>query len=161
LPEFLQESMRDVEAKTVNHDRYSLNVALAYGGREEITDAFRSLMEDEITNLAESLCSPSSSSSSSSSSTSTSSAREALDVLKERVKAITPAHISSRLYTSGVPEPDFIIRTSGEMRVGGFLMWQSAYSEFYFCDAMWPAFRKIDFLRALRAYNGRARRYGK
>lgn len=150
--------MRDVEAKTLNHDRYSLNVALAYGGREEITDAFRSLMEDEIANLSETLPTCSSTQDSESSHATS---RMVLDRLRERVRAITPAHISSRLYTSGVPEPDFIIRTSGEMRVGGFLMWQSAYSEFYFCDAMWPAFRKIDFLRALRAYNGRARRYGK
>lgn len=147
LPVFLQDSMKAVEARTFDHDRYSLNVALAYGGREEITDAFRSLMEDELNGLAEADAGAT--------------AAEVLGHLRERVRAITPAHISSRLYTSGVPEPDFIIRTSGEMRVGGFLMWQSAYSEFYFCDAMWPAFRKIDFLRALRAYHGRARRYGK
>ena len=65
------------------------------------------------------------------------------------------------LYTSGLPEPDLIIRTSGEVRMSGFLMWQSAYSEYYFCDTNWPAFRKIDFLRALRSYDERQRRFGR
>ena len=69
--------------------------------------------------------------------------------------------IEPYLYTSGQPEPDLILRTSGEIRLGGFLLWQSAYSEFYFCDANWPALRKIDLLRALRDYNLRQRRLGR
>ena len=62
---------------------------------------------------------------------------------------------------SGQPEPDLILRTSGEVRMSGFLLWQSCHSEFYFCDANWPAFREIDFLRALRSYDERQRRYGR
>ena len=70
-------------------------------------------------------------------------------------------HISARLYTAGVPDPDFIIRTSGEIRLSGFLLWQGAYSEYYFFDAYWPSFRRVDFLRALRVYQGRERRFGR
>jgi short-chain Z-isoprenyl diphosphate synthase len=69
--------------------------------------------------------------------------------------------ITSHLYTSNLPDPDLIIRTSGEIRLGGFLLWQSAYSEFYFCDTFWPSFRKIDFLRAIRDYSQRRRRFGR
>ncbi len=69
-------------------------------------------------------------------------------------------HIAEHLYTAGQPDPDLVIRTSGEQRLGGFLLWQSAHSEFYFCDAYWPAFRKVDFLRALRSYAARHRRHG-
>jgi short-chain Z-isoprenyl diphosphate synthase len=68
--------------------------------------------------------------------------------------------ISEHLYTSGQPDPDLLIRTSGEQRLSGFLMWQSAYSEFYFCEALWPDFRRVDFLRALRDYEQRGRRFG-
>ena len=69
-------------------------------------------------------------------------------------------HIAEHLYTRGQPDPDLLIRTSGEQRLSGFLLWQSAHSEFYFCDAYWPAFRHVDFLRALRAYGDRHRRFG-
>ncbi|HZJ09553.1 MAG TPA: undecaprenyl diphosphate synthase family protein, partial [Trueperaceae bacterium] len=65
------------------------------------------------------------------------------------------------LYTAGIPDPDFVIRTSGEVRLSGFLLWQTAYSEFYFCDANWPEFRKVDFLRAVRDFQARERRFGK
>jgi short-chain Z-isoprenyl diphosphate synthase len=68
--------------------------------------------------------------------------------------------ISRYLYTRGLPDPDLVIRTSGEQRLSGFLMWQSAYSEFYFCEALWPDFRRLDFLRALRDYASRQRRFG-
>ncbi|MFQ6050512.1 MAG: polyprenyl diphosphate synthase [Candidatus Hydrothermarchaeota archaeon] len=68
--------------------------------------------------------------------------------------------INKNLYTAGLPDPDLIIRTSGEERISGFLLWQAAYSEFYFCDTYWPVFRKVDFLRALRTYQQRERRYG-
>ena len=69
-------------------------------------------------------------------------------------------HIAEHLYTKGQPDPDLVIRTSGEQRLGGFLLWQSAHSEFYFCEAYWPDFRRVDFLRALRAYAARERRFG-
>jgi len=69
-------------------------------------------------------------------------------------------HIADHLYTKGQPDPDLVIRTSGEQRLGGFLLWQSAHSEFYFCEAYWPNFRKVDFLRAMRAYAARERRLG-
>ncbi len=69
-------------------------------------------------------------------------------------------HIADHLYTKGQPDPDLVIRTSGEQRLGGFLLWQSAKSEFYFCEAYWPDFRRVDFLRAIRAYALRERRYG-
>ena len=69
-------------------------------------------------------------------------------------------HIAEHLYTKGQPDPDLVIRTSGEQRLGGFLLWQSAHSEFYFCEAYWPDFRKVDFLRALRAFGERHRRFG-
>ena len=67
---------------------------------------------------------------------------------------------AEHLYTRGQPDPDLVIRTSGEQRLSGFLLWQSAHSEFYFCEAYWPDFRKVDFLRALRAFGARHRRYG-
>ena len=69
--------------------------------------------------------------------------------------------INSHLYTAGIPDPDLVIRTSGEERLSGFLLWQSAYSELYFCEANWPEFNKIEFLRAIRTYQGRERRLGK
>ena len=69
--------------------------------------------------------------------------------------------IAEHLYTAGQPDPDLIIRTSGEQRMSGFLIWQSAHSEFYFCEALWPDFRKVDFVRALRSYAQRERRFGR
>ena len=78
----------------------------------------------------------------------------------EVAESVTVEQIADRLYTRGQPDPDLVIRTSGEQRLSGFLLWQSAYSEFYFCEAMWPAFRKVDFLRALRDYGSRQRRFG-
>ena len=76
------------------------------------------------------------------------------------VEAVTVDAISENLYTSGQPDPDLVIRTSGEQRLSGFLLWQSAYSEMWFTEAHWPAFRHVDFLRALRDYTLRERRYG-
>ena len=78
----------------------------------------------------------------------------------ELVDAVTVDAISENLYTSGQPDPDLVIRTSGEQRLSGFLLWQSAYSEMWFTEAHWPAFRRVDFLRALRDYSLRHRRYG-
>ncbi|MBU2559867.1 di-trans,poly-cis-decaprenylcistransferase [archaeon] len=96
---------------------------------------------------------------------------EVLDALKKiagdvksgkiELEAITESTISENLYTNGLPDPDLIIRTSGEERISGFLLWQSAYSELYFCESYWPGFRKIDFLRAIRTFQERKRRFGK
>ncbi len=134
LPESLRQEIRRVEEATCGYDRLQLNIAMAYGGREEIADAFRRHIKAGIE------------------------AGDSVDGVLDRLDADS---IGPYLYTSGQPEPDLILRTSGEIRTSGFLLWQSAYSEFYFCDANWPAFREIDFLRALRAYDERQRRYGK
>jgi short-chain Z-isoprenyl diphosphate synthase len=111
-----------------------LTIALAYSGRQEITDAVKSLL--------------------------TNAAAEGRS-LEEVSAGLKTEEIERYLYTEGVPDPDFIIRTSGEQRLSGFLIWQAAYSEFYFCDVLWPAFRRIDFLRAVRTYQRRNRRYGR
>ena len=79
---------------------------------------------------------------------------------EQLIEAVTVDAISENLYTSGQPDPDLVIRTSGEQRLSGFLLWQSAYSEMWFTEAHWPAFRRVDFLRALRDYTARHRRYG-
>jgi short-chain Z-isoprenyl diphosphate synthase len=134
LPEGVQQAIRDAENATSRYQRRILNMGIAYGGREEITEAFRRyLLERGAQGLS------------------------AADIAAE----LNPGSIAPYLDTSHVPDPDLIIRTSGEIRLSGFLLWQSAYSEFYFCDTNWPAFRKIDFLRALRAYHFRQRRFGK
>ena len=134
LPESLQQEIRMVEETTADYDQFRLNIAMAYGGREEISDAFRHFLEDE--------------------------ARRGTS-LEEVAAKFDHGCIEPYLYTFGQPEPDLILRTSGEVRLSGFLLWQSAYSEYYFCDTNWPAFRKIDFLRALRDYHNRQRRFGK
>jgi short-chain Z-isoprenyl diphosphate synthase len=110
-----------------------VNIAVGYGGRREIADAVRSLLQEQAAR-----------------GTSIEELAEVLDV----------EHIAEHLYTKGQPDPDLVIRTSGEQRLGGFLLWQSAHSEFYFCEAFWPDFRHVDFLRALRAYAERERRFG-
>ena len=86
--------------------------------------------------------------------------RSAAPSIEELAEVLDVEHIAEHLYTKGQPDPDLVIRTSGEQRLGGFLLWQSAHSEFYFCEAYWPDFRKVDFLRALRAYAERERRFG-
>ncbi|OMC35743.1 isoprenyl transferase [Mycobacterium sp. GA-1841] len=113
---------------------FHVNVAVAYGGRQEIVDAVRSLLSKELANGA---------------------------TAEQLVEAVTVEGISENLYTSGQPDPDLVIRTSGEQRLSGFLLWQSAYSEMWFTEAYWPAFRRVDFLRALRDYTARHRRFGK
>lgn len=110
-----------------------VNVAVGYGGRQEIVDAVKALLLD---------------------------AESHGKSLRTVAQEMTPASISGWLYTRGQPDPDLIIRTSGEQRLSGFLMWQSAYSEFYFCEALWPDFRRVDFIRALRDYAQRQRRFG-
>jgi len=114
-------------------DGVELNIAVAYGGRQEIADAVRALLGCMATKQT---------------------------TLAEAMEEVTPEAIASHLYTAGLPDPDLIIRTSGEIRLSGFLLWQSAHSEFYFTDVLWPAFRKIDFLRAIRSFQQRRRRYG-
>ena len=112
---------------------FHVNVAVGYGGRQEITDAVRALLGKELANGA---------------------------TAEQLVDSVTVEAISENLYTSGQPDPDLVIRTSGEQRLSGFLLWQSAYSEKWFTEAHWPAFRRVDFLRALRDYTRRHRRYG-
>jgi tritrans,polycis-undecaprenyl-diphosphate synthase [geranylgeranyl-diphosphate specific] len=130
LPEEVQDAIRYAEEVTKDFDAYSFNLAVAYGGREEILAAIRGL------------------------------ARDAVDG-KVSIEDIDEELFSSYLYTSDLPDPDLILRTSGEERISNFLLWQLAYSELYFTDVYWPGFRKVDFLRALRAYQLRKRRYGK
>jgi short-chain Z-isoprenyl diphosphate synthase len=133
LPETVIAAIRAAESATAEHDRMTLTIAVGYGGREEIADAVRSFVQAQARQGA-SLC----------------------DV----VERITPEAIACHLYAAHLPDPDLIIRTSGEIRLSGFLLWQSVHSEFYFTDVLWPAFRKIDFLRAIRAYQARNRRFG-
>jgi len=111
-----------------------VNVAVGYGGRREIVDAVKGYLADQA---------------------------DAGLTLQEAAIALDADAISRHLYTAGQPDPDLLIRTSGEQRLGGFLLWQSALSEFYFCEAYWPDFRRVDFLRALRDYSHRHRRLGK
>ena len=110
-----------------------VNVAVGYGGRQEITDAVRSMLMSHAANGTS---------------------------IEELAESLEVEHIAEHLYTKGQPDPDLVIRTSGEQRLSGFLLWQSAHSEFYFCEAYWPDFRHVDFLRALRAYSERHRRFG-
>lgn len=133
LPASTREAIRAAEVATAGYDGLYLTIAVAYGGREEITDAVRALLAERLGRGA---------------------------ALEEVIAAITPAAIGRYIYAADLPDPDLIIRTSGELRLSGFLLWQSAYSEFYFSDVYWPAFRKIDFLRAVRAFQQRQRRFG-
>jgi tritrans,polycis-undecaprenyl-diphosphate synthase [geranylgeranyl-diphosphate specific] len=132
LPVSLQQLMSRIEERTKNYDAYYLNIAIAYGGRTEIIDAIKKLIEDVLEK-------------------------------KLKLEEINEEEINKRLYTSHLPNPypDLIIRTSGEERLSGFLLWQSAYSEFCFLDAYWPEFRDIDLYRAIRTYQKRNRRFGK
>ncbi|MGI8718583.1 MAG: isoprenyl transferase [Lapillicoccus sp.] len=111
-----------------------VNVACPYGGRREITDAVRAMLLEH------------------------SGRGTPIEVIADQLSV---EEIAAHLYTKGQPDPDLVIRTSGEQRLGGFLLWQSAKSEFYFCEAYWPDFRHVDFLRALRSYAERERRFGR
>jgi short-chain Z-isoprenyl diphosphate synthase len=133
LPARTANALKASAGRTDNRTGIRINVAVGYGGRQEIADAVRSLLHEHA-----------------SKGTSIEELAEVLDV----------DHIAEHLYTRGQPDPDLLIRTSGEQRLSGFLLWQSAHSEFHFCDAYWPEFRRTDFLRALRDYAGRHRRYG-
>ena len=111
-----------------------VNIAVGYGGRQEIVDAVHNLVAEEAA---------------------------AGTPVTEIAGKVTVESLSRHLYTSGQPDPDLVIRTSGEQRLSGFLLWQAAYSEIWFTDTYWPAFRRIDFLRALRDYSRRSRRFGR
>ncbi|MCK4757410.1 MAG: di-trans,poly-cis-decaprenylcistransferase [Thermoplasmata archaeon] len=130
LPEKVQKAINHAEEKTKDHDQYFFNLAIMYGGRQEIIMAIRKIAE------------------------SVKSGELAPSDIDEKIFA-------NYLYTADLPDPDLVLRTSGEERISNFLLWQLAYSELYFMDVYWPGFRKIDFLRAIREYQRRARRYGK
>ena len=134
LPDEMVESLRASSASTDGTQGMQVNVAIAYGGRQELRDAVRSLLSARAEEGA---------------------------TLAEVAQTLEIEQISEHLYTKGQPDPDLIIRTSGEQRLSGFLLWQSAHSEFYFCEALWPDFRRVDFVRALRSYAQRERRFGR
>lgn len=133
LPPDLQTLLKEAASKSKGIPGVLVNVAVGYGGRSEIADAVKALILDK----AKSGATP-----------------------ESIAASVSVDEISKHLYTAGLPDPDLVIRTSGEQRLGGFLLWQSAHSEFYFCEAYWPDFRRVDFLRALRAYSQRHRRHG-
>jgi short-chain Z-isoprenyl diphosphate synthase len=134
LPGQTRERLLAAEQVSRAHTGGVLHVAVGYGGREEIADAVARLLAEY--------------------------ADKALD-LAGAAERVTPDEIARHLYTAGMPDPDLIIRTSGEVRLSGFLLWQSAHAEYYFADTYWPDFRKVDFLRALRSYAQRQRRFGR
>jgi short-chain Z-isoprenyl diphosphate synthase len=133
LPASTSQLLKDVEENTRQAHGLHVNVAVGYGGRREIVDAVRSLLQEHASRGT---------------------------TIEELAEELLPEHIAEHLYTRGQPDPELVIRTSGEQRLSGFMMWQSAHSEFYFCEALWPDFRRIDFLRALRSYAQRQRRFG-
>jgi short-chain Z-isoprenyl diphosphate synthase len=133
LPDSIQASLRAATAATANYQGMLLSIAVAYGGQDEIIDAVRAAILEAASTKVSAL---------------------------ELAQSISSADIARHLYLAGAPEPDLIIRTSGEVRLSGFLLWQSAQSELYFSDVLWPEFRRIDFLRAIRAFQQRKRRFG-
>ncbi len=133
LPAKIAERLKVAAESTADVDGLLVNIAVGYGGRREIADAVRALLTEHAGMGT---------------------------TLEELAEVLDVEHIAEHLYTKGQPDPDLVIRTSGEQRLGGFLLWQSAQSEFYFCEAYWPDFRRVDFLRAVRAYAERERRFG-
>ena len=123
-----------VNAAEVEDRRMQVNIAVGYGGRQEIADAVRELLRERAAAGAS---------------------------LEEVAASLSEEDITEHLYTKGQPDPDLVIRTSGEQRLSGFLLWQSVHSEYYFCEVNWPAFRRVDFLRALRDFASRERRLGR
>lgn len=132
LPKDLQEILHILEEETMSYGSMFLNIAVAYGGQKELLDAIKKISSMVISGVIK------------------------IDDINEKI-------IESCLYTSHLPQPhpDLILRTSGEKRLSGFLLWQSAYSELIFMDVFWPEFRKIDLIRAIRTYQNRVRRFGK
>ena len=133
LPADTARALKDAAARTADVPGLHVNVAVGYGGRREIADAVRALLHEQAAKGT---------------------------TIEDLANVLDVEHIAEHLYTKGQPDPDLVIRTSGEQRLSGFLLWQSAHSEFYFCEAYWPDFRKVDFLRAIRAYSARHRRFG-
>jgi short-chain Z-isoprenyl diphosphate synthase len=133
LPHRTAEVLKSAAAETRDVDGLLVNVAVGYGGRQEIADAVRSLLSEQAGKGTS---------------------------MEDLSRSLAADDISEHLYTKGQPDPDLVIRTSGEQRLSGFMLWQSAHSEYYFCEAYWPDFRRVDFLRALRSYAQRHRRYG-
>lgn len=133
LPAAAARRLTEAADRTLGRTGTHVNVAVGYGGRKEIVDAVRSLLADRLASGA---------------------------TAEELADAVTVEGIDQHLYTRGQPDPDLVIRTSGEQRLSGFLLWQSAYSEIWFTEAYWPEFRRVDFLRALRDYGNRHRRFG-
>ncbi|MFD8087770.1 polyprenyl diphosphate synthase [Kitasatospora sp. NPDC059722] len=134
LPDSTARALKEaVEATRTCTTGAHVTLAVGYGGRQEVVDAVRDLMYARAEGGAS---------------------------LTEVADALTVDDIAPHLYTAGQPDPDLVIRTSGEQRLSNFLLWQSAYSELYFCEAYWPAFREVDFLRAVRSFAARQRRYG-
>ena len=134
LPDHTVKALLAAQDATADVVGLHVNVAVGYGGRKEIADAVKSFLRENA---------------------------QAGSSLDELAEAFDVEHIAEHLYTKGQPDPELVIRTSGEQRLGGFLLWQSAHSEFYFCEAYWPDFRRVDFLRAVRAYAARERRGGR
>ncbi|BCJ48164.1 (2Z,6E)-farnesyl diphosphate synthase [Actinoplanes ianthinogenes] len=134
LPDTTRHALKLAEEATRDNDaEFHVTIAIGYDGRDEIVNAIRSLLESEAR------------------------AGHTVDDIAQR---LTADRIAEHLYTHGQPDPDLVIRTSGEHRMSGFLLWQAAYSELHFCDVYWPGFREVDFLRALRSYAARHRRFG-
>ncbi|MFV0433135.1 MAG: isoprenyl transferase [Leucobacter sp.] len=133
LSPVLTEALRSAEQRTADHDGLHINLAVGYGGRSEITAAMRSVIAEHQASGG------------------------TIDTLAER---LTPEIIGEHLWTRGQADPDLVIRTSGEQRLSDFMIWQSAHSEFYFVEALYPDLREVDFLRALRDYSSRQRRLG-
>ena len=133
LPADTARSLKDAADRTSGLQGLHVNVAVGYGGRREIADAVRALLQEHASKGT---------------------------TIEDLAQLLDVEHIAEHLYTKGQPDPDLVIRTSGEQRLSGFLLWQSAHSEFYFCEAYWPDFRKVDFLRAIRSYAARGRRFG-
>jgi short-chain Z-isoprenyl diphosphate synthase len=134
LPDATARALKD--AVEMTHDVGTgahVTLAVGYGGRQEVVDALRDLLYERAA---------------------------AGEALTDVAATLEVDDIARHLYTAGQPDPDLVIRTSGEQRMSNFLLWQSAYAELYFCDAYWPAFREIDFLRAVRSFAARQRRYG-
>jgi short-chain Z-isoprenyl diphosphate synthase len=133
LPASTLSAVRAAESATKGYDSTVLTIAVAYGGRQEITDAVQSLLREQLAKKKS---------------------------LAEVIAMVTPDTVGRYVYSPDLPDPDLIIRTSGEIRLSGFLLWQSASSELYFSEVNWPVFRKIDFLRAIRSFQSRVRRHG-
>ncbi|MGW3875336.1 isoprenyl transferase [Streptomyces sp. NPDC005055] len=126
--------LKEAAAATAGRGGMKVDVAVGYGGRREIVDAVRCAFENHVAGGGDPL---------------------------ELIERFDVDDISHHLYSPGADQTDFIIRTSGEQRLSGFLLWQSAYAEMHWVDCYWPAFRRVDFLRALRSYASRQRRFGK